>query len=282
MTMTKVYWIAKYTQSWDGRAHSHSFYQMFAPISGGGRVLIGGEYHPIRRGCVLIVPPDAAHCVLPEHGNPPKLIDVKFSLTENAPVQDIQALPDRIELRDSQACLEALENILTEADNQEAYFSEVVNMAFSILLISLIRGQRGEKSAAVVGYEKAGRLDGTFKGIDVAQLLKYINQNFNRIICLDDLCRFAHVSKTTLIDIFKEVYGTTPIKYLNHLRMQKARELLADSDISIGEISLLVGFQSIHYFSRSFKQCEGCSPLVYRRNHRDSRYITIASRPDGG
>ena len=152
-------------------------------------------------------------------------------------------------------------------------------MTFTIFLISLIRSYRGEKSAAVIQYEKAEALTSTYKGLPVSQLLAYINQNFNRIISLDDLTHFAHVSKTTLIDLFKELYGTTPIRYLNNLRMEKARELLANSDLSIGEISELVGFQSIHYFSRSFKEREGCTPLCYRKTHQDSRYITLNSRP---
>ena len=159
------------------------------------------------------------------------------------------------------------------------FSSEVINMTFTIFLISLIRSCRGEKSAAVIQYEKAQALTSTYKGLPVCQLLAYINQNFNRIISLDDLTHFAHVSKTTLIDLFKELYGTTPIRYLNNLRMEKARELLANSDLSIGEISELVGFQSIHYFSRSFKEREGCTPLCYRKTHQDSRYITLNSRP---
>ena len=75
------------------------------------------------------------------------------------------------------------------------------------------------------------------------------------------------------------MYGTTPIKYINNLRMKKAKELLANSDMSISEISELVGFQSIHYFSRNFKEREGCAPLAYRRKHQDSRYITLENRP---
>ena len=114
----------------------------------------------------------------------------------------------------------------------------------------------------MIQYEKAEALTSTYKGLPVSQLLAYINQNFNRIISLDDLTHFAHVSKTTLIDLFKELYGTTPIRYLNN-----------------GEISELVGFQSIHYFSRSFKEREGCTPLCYRKTHQDSRYITLNSRP---
>ena len=52
------------------------------------------------------------------------------------------------------------------------------------------------------------------------------------------------------------MYGTTPIRYINRIRLRKAKELLVNTDTSVSEIADLVGFQSIHYFSRFF-QSEG-------------------------
>lgn len=278
--MTKVYWIAKYPQIQNNPSHSHSFYQLLVPTGGEGSVLIGETSYPASRGTALLARPGVPHGVFrSESPSLPKFIDIKFAVTDASLNRELLALPDCIPLPDFETCLSQLENILNEAQFQEAFCNEIINMAFSIFLISLVRSRHGEKSAAVVQYEKASALDDTYKGLPVSQLLQYINQNFNRIISLDDLTHFAHVSKTTLIDIFKEMYGATPIKYINNLRMKKAKELLANSDMSISEISELVGFQSIHYFSRNFKEREGCAPLVYRRKHQDSRYITLENRP---
>ena len=278
--MVNVYWIAKYPQIGNTSPHSHRFYQLLVPTGGEGTILIGETPYPALRGTALLARPDIPHGVFCEEASSPaKFIDIKFSVLNESFDRELQILPDCIPLTDLETCLFQLENLLQEAQRQEAFSSEVINMTFTIFLISLIRSYRGEKSAAVIQYEKAEALTSTYKGLPVSQLLAYINQNFNRIISLDDLTHIAHVSKTTLIDLFKELYGTTPIRYLNNLRMEKARELLANSDLSIGEISELVGFQSIHYFSRSFKEREGCTPLCYRKTHQDSRYITLNSRP---
>ena len=275
--MVKVYWIASYPQLESNVPHSHSFWQLLVPTGGDGSILVGEESYPATRGTALFAQPGIPHTVFRNEGaaGPPKFIDVKFGVEEERLEQELRTLGPCVTFTDTDASLAQLKNILTEAQFQELFSSEVINMAFSIFLIGLIRTHHGEKSAAFVQYEKAAVLDESYKGLPVSQLLEYINQNFDRIISLDDLSSFAHVSKTTLIEIFKEVYGSTPIRYLNNLRMQKAKELLSDSDISISEISEMVGFQSIHYFSRNFKEREGCTPMEYRRRHRDSRYITL-------
>lgn len=62
--------------------------------------------------------------------------------------------------------------------------------------------------------------------------------------------------------------GTTPVQYINRMRLRKAKELLATTDKSITEIAMTAGFQSIHYFSRYFKEKERISPLLYRERHQ--------------
>ena len=277
--MVKVYWIASYPQLENNVPHSHSFWQLLVPTGGDGAVLVGEQSYPAVRGFALLVKPGVPHTVVRTEGqaSPPKFIDVKFGVLDEALEQELLSLDCRVTLTDTDAALTQLKSILTEAQFQELFSGQVINMAFSTFLIGLVREHHGEKSAALAEYERAAVLDESYKGLAVSGLLEYINQNFDRIISLDDLSHFAHVSKTTLIEIFKEMYGSTPIRYLNNLRMRKAKELLADSDISVSEISEMVGFQSIHYFSRNFKEREGCTPMEYRRRYRDSRYITLES-----
>ena len=140
------------------------------------------------------------------------------------------------------------------------------------LLVRIVRERLGQPAA--VPEEEAPRV-ATFKGVDVAALMQYIDFNYSRIISLEDLSTLAGVNKTTLIGIFKEVYGTTPIRYINRIRLRKAKELLVNTDTSVSEIADLVGFQSIHYFSRFFKAKENCTPMEYRMRNGQSRYFSF-------
>lgn len=95
------------------------------------------------------------------------------------------------------------------------------------------------------------------------EIASYINNNFSHKITLSDLCQVFGTNKTTLCQKFRNIYGMTIINYINTLRIKQAKILLREGNISITQIATLVGFDSVHYFSKTFKKIEGKSPLEY-------------------
>ena len=76
------------------------------------------------------------------------------------------------------------------------------------------------------------------------------------------------MSKQGLILAFKRSVGKTPIEYLNYVRLQNGKELLKNTDNSVGEIAELCGFSNVYYFSNIFKNHIGISPNMFRKNMR--------------
>ena len=81
---------------------------------------------------------------------------------------------------------------------------------------------------------------------------------------LNDISKQFSYSLSSIKRIFKEETGSSIITYLNNLRMEKAKELLADKHLSIGDIALKVGFANTYYFSNAFKKRWGESPSKFR------------------
>ncbi|AOS64247.1 helix-turn-helix domain-containing protein [Actinoalloteichus hymeniacidonis] len=79
------------------------------------------------------------------------------------------------------------------------------------------------------------------------------------------LARFAHVSPTHLIRTFRATFGETPHRYLQRRRVERAMIRLRESDRSVTEICMEVGFTSLGTFSRTFRDIVGESPTEYRR-----------------
>ena len=80
------------------------------------------------------------------------------------------------------------------------------------------------------------------------------------------LARIALASEAHFIRTFKETFGETPHRYLQRRRVERAMSLLRQTDRSITEISLDVGFQSLGSFSRTFREIVGETPSAYRLN----------------
>ena len=95
--------------------------------------------------------------------------------------------------------------------------------------------------------------------------MDYLYENYARADF--DLCRM--ISASALSDayfrrLFREVYGTTVIDFLNSLRIDRAKSLLESTDKSIKEISICCGFSDDKYFLRVFKDKTGTTPKSYR------------------
>jgi len=65
------------------------------------------------------------------------------------------------------------------------------------------------------------------------------------------------------------------MQYINNFRISKAKELMMYSDFNITQISELVGFQSVHYFSRYFKNKERITPSEFRKGVKDNIYVYL-------
>lgn len=110
-----------------------------------------------------------------------------------------------------------------------------------------------------VADNKATRSNGV-----VAKAKAYINANFHKEISLDDVSREVDISPYYFSKIFKEETGKNFIEYVTEIRMEKAKELLQSSSLSMKEICGEVGYADPNYFSRTFKKNVGLTPTEYK------------------
>ena len=80
------------------------------------------------------------------------------------------------------------------------------------------------------------------------------------------LAQMTHTSQAHFIRTFKTAFGETPHRYLQRRRVERAMFLLRQTDRSVTEISLDVGFFSLGTFSRTFREIIGASPTEFRRS----------------
>jgi AraC-like DNA-binding protein len=102
------------------------------------------------------------------------------------------------------------------------------------------------------------------KQLHHARLL--LDRNYDAPITVEDLSREVALSPYYLIRAFRRAYKQTPHQYLVGRRIARAKELLRNSDLSITEICVTVGFESLGSFSTLFRKVAGISPSAYRDN----------------
>lgn len=97
-------------------------------------------------------------------------------------------------------------------------------------------------------------------------LIEWIDRNINLRFCISDLCAEAMVSKSVLEQLFRENTGMSAIEYCRIRKIKIAKKLLREENLNVSEISELLGFSSVHYFSRTFKEIENIAPSDYAKS----------------
>ncbi|HET9571553.1 MAG TPA: AraC family transcriptional regulator [Bacteroidales bacterium] len=98
----------------------------------------------------------------------------------------------------------------------------------------------------------------------IDDLIHYLHENIEHKLTLISLAEQVGLSTSHLSLLFHKKTSYSPLQYLNHLRIQKACQLLDFTDMKINQISLKIGFEDALYFSRIFKKNIGLSPSEYR------------------
>lgn len=95
---------------------------------------------------------------------------------------------------------------------------------------------------------------------------RYIDKHYMEALSNKVLASLIHVSESRFIHLFKEEMGMSPLKYINTVRLYKAKSLLERGECSVMEVAALVGFSDYNHFGRMFRESFGCTPVQTRRN----------------
>jgi two-component system response regulator YesN len=96
----------------------------------------------------------------------------------------------------------------------------------------------------------------------------FIHLHYGKDISIRDIASEINVVPNYLSNVFKKDTGVTVIEYLSNVRINKAEDLLKNTDLKIIDIGKSVGFLNSHYFPEIFRRKTGLAPSEYRKNYR--------------
>lgn len=139
--------------------------------------------------------------------------------------------------------------------------SQLLKCHFTEFLIKLIR----------IGNEISTRVEMSKKSRDLANnsmcelMCDYMKQNIYANLTLGEICTHFHMGKTQLCEIFREYTGMAPMEFYHAMRISRSKMLLREKQYSVSQISDMLGYSSIHTYSRAFKKATGLSPMAYSK-----------------
>ncbi len=244
-----------------GKLQSHAYCEILYVFSGSGSIVVGDTLHPLKAGDLVIINPDLPHSESSADGHELQLgvLGVLGFTVDGLPkdhlipAQMAPVLPGK----DYRYKIERyLSDILAESQEQTLLSGAMSRTLASALLILILRLCHSRSCKGADMKEECRRIK------------EYIDKNYTSPITLDSLSEQIYISKYYLSHIFKSQTGISPIKYLIGKRMDKAAQLLRETDLSIRDIALRVGYDDPVYFSQMFKKVMNESPANYRSSQK--------------
>lgn len=99
----------------------------------------------------------------------------------------------------------------------------------------------------------------------VSEAVRYMSRHYAEELTVHGLAERAYLNNNYFSKLFSSQIGLTPQQFLLRIRMERAKELLRYTDLTVGEVAEKVGFADALYFSRVFRRYAGCSPSEFRR-----------------
>lgn len=259
----------EYPRNYKFSGEAHDFWEFVYADKGDITVYADQKTHLLKQGSVIFHKPNEWHNVFANTEVAPNVVIVSFECKSSA--------------------MSFFENkILSVGQEQKAIISKIITEytgAFSTPLDSPYTTKLTRKTTPVIGSEQlikqyiaeflisflrqnAPVLQRSLLNINrenslLNMVINYMLDHITQTITIDELVKYSGSNKTTIASVFKNNFDMSVMEYFFSLKTDLAKKYLREGNYNISQISEILGYSSIHYFSRQFKKETGMSPTEY-------------------
>ena len=225
--------------------HTHSFYELVYCLSGTVSHYVNDEKFTVGRGDILLIAPGDVHAFYPTES----FAYFNVSLLEtDEPITSCKASFFGAELKEIENILSAM---MTEAREKKTDWLKI-NKSYADILIAKIRRING-KDAIISKQDEKCRA-----------IAEYIDEHLAEGISLGELATRYYYNPYYMSRFFKEKFGCSLVEYVNRRRIEMAKELLTDGELTVSDICARIGFSCRSNFYTAFTKYAGCTPKEYK------------------
>lgn len=151
--------------------------------------------------------------------------------------------------------------LIEELSNDNLYSDDLSLCYLKQLIIQMLRLDNSHFHSKPTTH-----MQQTYENELLNDILLYIDDNIYEKISVSTLCDHFCISTSMLHSLFRKNMNNTAKNYINELKLSKSKELIRNSTHTLSEISEMLGFSSIHYFSKKFKSYFNISPTEYSKS----------------
>lgn len=258
---------------WTSEQESHFAFEIMLIIKGTQRTFYETYFEDYSDGQIMLIPPGSIHqnkCISPDGMT---YFCLHFDIDDPEVQQQLLMYCPK-KLNRNNTTYKNINTILNsfmellESHSSRVHKKLKLNKLFIDLVSNLINYSEQEKMKIAQSDNESLILAKTIAETIQKRFLIFINSadhsNF-KLLAIKNIALELNISNSKMLKIFKSVYAMSPKNYLDMLKFNEAKSLLNQPNISITEISEILGYQNGSHFSRQFKTWSGHSPNTYRK-----------------
>ena len=280
ISIGKIYSIHyfEYMSTFSFKGETHDFWEFICVDKGEVDITAGVHSIKLKRGDIAFQEPNEFHNVRATGETAPNLVVVSFGCDSRA----MYFFRNRI-FKIDDAERELLAKIIIEARHcfdcrlddpylqnmpqkeEEAFGSEqLIRLYLEQFLIHLARRHERRGKTPIVTTSNNTKATKAKSDLEIyLRVTEYMESQPASKLTIEQICRDNLVSRSHLQKIFKQQSGLGIIEYFSHMKIRLAKELIRTQHMNFTQISDILGYASIHYFSRQFKKVTGMTPSEY-------------------
>jgi AraC-like DNA-binding protein len=250
---------------WRNYLHVHSFYEICYVFCGEGEFRIDDQRLRVGPGDLFIARPDERHEIISAQEAPLGIYFWSYTLVPATPLKptDLNRLFDAFASGKQSICHEqyriarVLESLTSEIAAQGIGFAAIIEGLVKQLLIETAR-------AATEIAPIAPPLSRAHHDTVTQTIVRYLQDNYRQTLSLKEIAAQVHLSERHMSRLFKAATSLSIKQYVIQLKMDTAKQLLLNQDMSVSDIAYEVGYHDVRHFSTAFRHYTGVSPTHYR------------------
>jgi AraC-like DNA-binding protein len=233
---------------WNLKEHSHPYLELIYFLDGKASVSSGGDTLEVALYDLLVYPPGVIHKELLDFTSRQEIVCLWLELGRKS------SLPFSFKVSDDGGELGWLcQNAHSTHVRRGPHYLELEDHLLRSLILCI------EQKLSLADQSRNAALD---------RCRAFIDEHCAEEIDMEDLAQVACVTSSYLSRLFRKHLGTTPMRYRNVARIEKAKHLLLIQSASVEEIADLLGFEDAKYFSQLFKSITHLTPSQFRKKYR--------------
>ena len=250
------------TPGYSFKGEKHQFFELTYVDTGSMYTVVDDVTYKLGEKSMMIYGPGQFHSQYSDVDQSVSYVTILFNMenvTPNVPGNWYEVLINRV-FPYNKKIYNIIKSLVQESATGAPYMDSLMHCLLTETIIRLLQSEYMAPAVQPASVIRQNYQDELFE-----RIIAYVEDHIYEPLTIAEICQQFSLSRSSLQLLFKNAVNLSPKKYISDMKLEKSCQMLRENKYTVSEISLKLGYSSIHYFSNAFNQKYHISPSEYAK-----------------